>query len=401
MRIAVVSPFLDRRHGTERCIVEQIERFLQDGCVVHVYSQSIRDMEVVRPSGRTEVSGKAIWHRIPSLPGPHLVNFFWWYAANQALRWFQRTFQSLHFDVVFSPGINCADVDAIVVHIVFHEFVRLVGDELKLRDAPLRTWPVLIHRRLYYRLIMALENRIYRRQRVALAAVSGLTARELAEHFGRTDVTVILNAVDLARFNAPERLRRRPASRKQLQISEDKLVLLLVGNDWKKKGLPTLLGAVAANPGLPFYVLVVGRDNREPFLAQIQESRLEERVCFAEASADVMQFCAAADVYVGPSLHDSFALPPLEAMACGLPVITTATNGGAQIITEGVDGFVLSNAKDVAALAQLLRRLYEEPETRLTVGENAARTVQSLTWQRNARETLEFLTKAFGQKDGR
>jgi len=405
MRLAVVSPFLDRRHGTERCIVEQIERFLQNpGCEVHVYAQSVEDLDVVRSSERRS-SGisarKAIWHRIPILPGPHLLNFVWWYVANQGLRWFHRTFRSLQFDVIFSPGINCADADAIVVHIVFHEFFRLVREELRLRGAPLRSWPVLVHRLLYYRLIMALEKRIYRNPRIALAAVSSLTAREITSHFGRTDVSVILNAVDLERFNLAERLRRRSAVRQSYRFSETEFVALLVGNDWKKKGLTYLLQAVARVSELPMRVLVVGRDDRAAFLAQMHDLHIEERVLFAEPSSDVMQFFAACDVYAGPSLHDSFALPPLEAMASGLPVITSKDNGGSQVITEGVDGFVLSDPRNSAALGQLLRRLYEDPELRRSVGESAARTVQSLTWERNARETLAFLTSAMERKGAR
>ncbi len=354
LRIAVVSPFLDRQHGTERCIVEQIEYFLrQPGCEIHIYSQSIQDLDVVRferspvpPSA----SGKAVWHRIPALPGPHLLNFFWWYFANQALRWYQQKFRGLRFDLVFSPGINCRDADAIVVHIVFHEFFRLVHGDLRLRDAPL--------------------------------------------HFARPDVAIIPNAVDLARFNPPERLRRRDQGRKLLQLSENEFALLLVGNDWKKKGLATLLTSIAAIQHLPLRLLIVGRDDRAPFLEQIQHLHLEGRVFFLDPSSDIMHFYSAADVYTSPSLHDSFALPPIEAMACGLPVITSVTNGGSQIITEGFDGFVLSDAQDSVALSRLISQLYEQPELRRSVGENAARTAKSYSWERNASETWEFLAKA-------
>jgi glycosyltransferase involved in cell wall biosynthesis len=398
LRIAVVSPFLDRAHGTERCIVEQIERFLRrPGCEIHIYSQSVRDLDVVRfrrSSASPSTPGKAIWHRIPALPGPHLLNFLWWYFANQALRWFHAKFRGLCFDLVFSPGINCADAGAIVVHIVFHEFFRLVGRDLRFRDAPLSSWPVLLHRIIYYNLIMALENRIYRDPRISLAAVSHLTAGELTAHFARQDVTVIPNAVDLARFNLPERLRRREPSRKILQLPETEFVLLLVGNDWKKKGLEPLLNAMAAIRHLPLRLLVVGRDNCVPFLEQIQRLNLAGRVLFLEPSSDIMHFFAAADVYTGPSLHDSFALPPIEAMACGLPVITSATNGGSQIITEGLDGFVLSDAHDGVALSLLISRLYEQPELWRSVGQNAARTAQSYSWGRNASETWEFLCRA-------
>ena len=402
MRIAVVSPFLDRRHGTERCIVEQIEYFLrQPACEIHIYSQSIRDLDVVQFSGSSvppPPPGKAIWHRIPTLPGPHLLNFLWWYFANQALRWYQQKARGLCFDLVFSPGINCTDADAIVVHIVFHEFFRLVHSELRLRDAPVSRWPILIHRILYYRLIMALENRVYRNPRVNLAAVSQLTANELTRHFARQDVSVIPNAVDLARFNLPERLRRREEARKLLQLSEDELVLLLVGNDWKKKGLAPLLTSIAAIQHIPLRLLVVGRDDRAPFLEQIQRLHLDGCVLFPEPSSDIMKFYAAADLYAGPSLHDSFALPPIEAMACGLPVITSVTNGGSQIITEGFDGFVLSDPQDSVALSQLIARLYEQHELRRSVGEKAALTVKSYTWQRNAEETFQFLLETLHRK---
>lgn len=398
----MVSPFLDRRHGTERCVVEQIERFLEKSdCEVHIYSQAIQDFDVVCYSGTGGSSGvarKAVWHRIPVLPGPYLTNFLWWYFANLALRWYHRKFRSLAYDLVFSPGINCPDADAIVVHIVFHEFFRLVHGELRLRDAPFRTWPTVLHRILYYRLIMALENLIYHNSRVSLAAVSSLTAREISSHFGRADVTVIPNAVDLARFSLSERLRRRASARHALNISETDFVLLLVGNDWKKKGLPCLLDAVARVPQLPFRVLVVGRDDRATFLPRIHRLHLEDRVVFVEPSPDIMQFYAAADVYAGPSLHDSFALPPIEAMACGLPVITTVNNGGSQVITDGLDGFVLEDPTDSATLAQLVERLHAQPDLRRRVGEAAARTAQSYTWERNASETWDFLCQALARK---
>jgi UDP-glucose:(heptosyl)LPS alpha-1,3-glucosyltransferase len=285
-----------------------------------------------------------------------------------------------------------------VVHVVFHEFFREVHQDLRLREAPLSAWPVLLHRALYYRLIIAFENRIYRNPRIGLATVSKRTAEELARHFARSDVSVIPNAVDLARFNLPERLRRRELARKFLQLPDNEFVLLLVGNDWKSKGLDPLLHAVAALQNLPVRLLVVGRDNSSPFLVLIQRLGLAGRVLFQPPSSDIMQFYAAADVYAGPSLHDSFALPPMEAMACGLPVITSVTNGGSQIITDGSDGFILSDAQDSLALSRIISRLYEQPELRRSVGEKAAFTVKSYSWQRNAEQTFEFFLETLRRK---
>lgn len=377
--------------------MEQIERFLQrPDCEVHIYSQSVRDLEVVpfSPHSSGPAVACAIWHRVPALPAPHLFNFLWWYFANQALRWYHRIFRSLSYDVIFSPGINCSDADAIAVHAVFHRLYHDLQSELRLRSAPLSNWPVLLHRRLYYRLLMALEKRIYPDKKVALAAVSNLTASELASLFSRTDVAVIPNAVDTSRFNPTERLRRRAEARSEMQISESSFVVLLIGNDWKNKGLRCLLQSVAALRHLPLQVLVAGRDARDPFLSQIESLQLGQRVLFADPSPDVMRFYAAADAYCGPSLHESFSLPPLEAMACGLPVIVSSRSGVSQAITHGSDGFLLENPEDAEALAELLSRLYQQADLCRSLGESAVRTAQSYSWERNAAETWDFLARA-------
>jgi UDP-glucose:(heptosyl)LPS alpha-1,3-glucosyltransferase len=100
----------------------------------------------------------------------------------------------------------------------------------------------------------------------------------------------------------------------------------------------------------------------------------------------VQWYYAAADVYAGPSLEDTFAQPPAEAMACALPVITTATNGTAEIMTDGVDGLILPDPNDVAGLAQRIRWLYKHPEQRERIAAQAAVTAGAYTWDRNGVE---------------
>jgi UDP-glucose:(heptosyl)LPS alpha-1,3-glucosyltransferase len=136
-----------------------------------------------------------------------------------------------------------------------------------------------------------------------------------------------------------------------------------------------------------------------PFFRETARSLgLNEQCCWETASEDAIDLYGAADAYVSPTLEDAFALPPLEAMACGLPVITSVNNGGSQIITENVDGFVLSDPNDAVALARHLRNLQEQPDLRLRIGDNARRTAQAYTWDRNASETWEFLKQASARK---
>ena len=181
-RIAVVSPFLDKKHGTERCVLEQVERLAREhDYEIHIYSQRLEDVRDVLVFGRTtsgsnelKRNNHIIWHRVPSIAGPHVLKYVWWFFINHVQRWKDQRFRGLRFDLVYSPGINCLDADAIIVHIVFHEFYRLVIEDLRLRHLPLRALPRAIHRRLYYQLAMALERKVYRDPDVALAAVSWL-----------------------------------------------------------------------------------------------------------------------------------------------------------------------------------------------------------------------------------
>jgi glycosyltransferase involved in cell wall biosynthesis len=118
----------------------------------------------------------------------------------------------------------------------------------------------------------------------------------------------------------------------------------------------------------------------------------------APPQRDVMDFYAAADLYVSPSREDSFGLPVLEAMACGLPVITSTFAGVAELITDETDGFILRDPSDSQALAQLLERLYVDESLRNRISEAATRTAEQWTWDRNAAEIWELLKYAAEKK---
>lgn len=396
MRLAVVSPFLDRRHGTELCIIEQIERLAsQHGWEIHIYSQRVEDVHglLTTPCAATS-AGEISWRKVSDIPGPHLIKFLWWYFANRRQRRRDRSAGNCRPDVTYSPGINCSDVDAIVVHIVFHEFYSRVRSELRLRHLPIRNWPLAVHRKLYYRLIMFLERRIYTNPRIHLAAVSPLVAGQLKSFFQREDVVLIPNAVDTARFDSSTRLARRNASRASFGLAEDVFVLLLIGNDWKKKGLDQLLRALELNRDLPLRLLVVGRDEPALYAATLSRLQLTGRVHFLAPSPDVMQFYSAADAYVGPSLEDAYGLPVIESMSCGLPVICSVRSGVSAIIEDGVDGLLLRRPEQPEDLAALLRLLVQDKSLRESLGQAAIRKAAQFTWDHNARMTHEFLLGA-------
>ena len=396
MRLAVVSPFLDRQHGTELCVTEQIERLVrQYHWSVELYSQRVSQLNGVRPaSGAFQNSTDSIlWHKVSDVPGPHLLKYLWWFVANHWQRWSDRTSGKVRPDLVYSPGINCLDADVIVVHIVFHAFYERVRPELALdHRIPLSSWPRLIHRRLYYKLVMLLERKVYRNPRVRLVAVSSLVAAQLKTHFQRDDVAIIPNAVDTVRFTPEGRIAKRNVSRRSLSYSENDFVALLIGNDWKKKGLDTLLIALASLTDLPLHVLVVGRDDPNFYRPLLNQLALQDRVRFEKPSADVLSFYAVADLYVGPSLEDAFNLPMLEAMACGLPVIASVQAGASENIHDYETGLLLRDPRDPDQLVRLIRWLFDNAELRGRIGEAASRYVRdNCNWDQNVARTREFL----------
>jgi UDP-glucose:(heptosyl)LPS alpha-1,3-glucosyltransferase len=386
--LAVVSPFIDKRHGTERRVAEWTSRLTGD-YDVHVYSQRVEDLDL----------SKLTWHRIPKLPGPHIGNFVWWLGANHIWRWWDRKFRGIRHDLVFTPGTNCFDADAISIHIVFAEFVRQVRPELAFGRNPVRSWPRLVHRRVYYRLVIALERHLYTRPRAQLILIARKTAADLDRFYGaHDDLPVVYMGLDHAVFNPQARLARRDAARKELGIPDAQFAFLLVGNDWLKKGLFTLLEAMPLLADLQVALYVAGSDETRPYDAPIARLELAGRVRFLPSRGDVAFYYAAADAYVGPSLEDTFAQPPMEAMACGLPVITTSTNGTAEIMTDGVDGLILENPNDWRALAAQMREVCEDSDLRARLAEQAARTASRYTWDENGREFIQIFSRILRRK---
>jgi len=395
LRLAVVSPFLDRQHGTEVCVIEQIERLVRTGrCSIELYSQRVSQLNGVRPAALV-LPGEQVdirWHQVSDIPGPHLIKYLWWFGANYWQRRQDKRSGRVRPDIIYSPGINCPDADVIVVHIVFHAFYEQVRSELALHRLPFRSWPRVIHRRLYYKLVKSLERRIYSNRRVRLMAVSSLVARQLEIHFQREDVVVIPNAVDTLRFTSEARITKRVAARQSLSYQDSEFLLLLIGNDWKKKGLDALIEASALLKDLPLQILVVGADEPALYHLLIEKLGVQQRVRFEKPSMDVLTFYAAADLYVGPSLEDSFGLPILEAMACGVPVIASANAGASELVQDGKTGLILRDPRNQVELASLIRKIHGDDILRVSMGVAASRYVASnCNWDENAEKTWRVL----------
>src|SRR5260370_12365993 len=374
LRLAVVSPFVDRRHGTERALAELLERLARkEHCEIHLFAQRVEDLALAPPGVTPSPDpGAIIWHKVPSIPGPHLLRFLAWLFLNSICRAWDRWGKGLRFDLVLSPGINCLSAEVVIVHALFHRLQELACEEhLDLaRPDRLRR----LHRRVYYALLAQLEHRIYGDPKVSIVAVSLRTARLLDGYFHRQDVRVIPNGVDTTQFSPSARLALRANARLRRNIQESNFVLLLIGNDWRVKGLETVLHAMSTLRELPILLIAAGDDSSDAFREMAKSLGISELFRFEPSPSHVLHFYSAADLYVSPSREDSFGLPVAEAMACGLPAITSIFAGVSSLLHDGVDGFILRDPHDAKTLATMIRTLYDQAEWRNRMGQDATTT---------------------------
>jgi len=190
----------------------------------------------------------------------------------------------------------------------------------------------------------------------------------------------------------------RERSRRELNYSPNDFVVLLIGNDWRNKGLSTLLAAVSQCRDLPIRLLVVGQDDPRYFRARAQELLIANHVQFVSPASDVRHFYAAADVLAAPSLEDSFNLPVLEAMSCGLPVIVSPHAGISHWLTNDRDTILLKDPENIAELTGVLRLMATDSAKRKAISENALQTAAKFSWDAHARELRRLLVSAAGKK---
>ncbi len=201
---------------------------------------------------------------------------------------------------------------------------------------------------------------------------------EIHERFGLplARLPVIYNAIDPAVFH-PGLARDRATVRARHGIPADACVFLLVGSAYARKGVARALEALAAVPA-PAHLLVVGRD-RHParYVALARRHGVAGRVTFAGAQTDPKPYYGAADAFVLPTLYDALSNAVLEALACGLPVVTSDRCGAGELVVAHGAGTVCA-ARDIGALAAAMTGLLDAG-VRARAGANALAAMRPLT----------------------
>jgi UDP-glucose:(heptosyl)LPS alpha-1,3-glucosyltransferase len=229
----------------------------------------------------------------------------------------------------------------------------------------------------YHWYTLAAEKRLFQSPRLrAVICNSNMVKQELRRHFAlpETKLRVIYSGVDLAAFHPRLREAWRERKRSELGIADETMVFLFVGSGFRRKGLPQLLRALSGVRDA--HLVVVGADKELPRLRRAAaRTGLSVRVHFMGGQEDVGPWYGMADCFVLPTLYDPFPNAALEAMACGLPLVTSLQCGAAEFVESGVEGYICRDPLDVVELARCLN-LAAAPGQTQRMGAAARRRVE-------------------------
>jgi UDP-glucose:(heptosyl)LPS alpha-1,3-glucosyltransferase len=230
--------------------------------------------------------------------------------------------------------------------------------------------------------------------------VSKLVARDLERTLGwpMERTRLIYNGVDLQRFAPANRELHRDAVRKRLKIRPEELLVLFVAHNATLKGLPTLIRAVGQlrQANKPVRLVTIGGDDARKYARAARDQGAEDAIACLGAIEDTAPFYAAADVFALPTWYDSCSLVVLEALASGVPVITSSHNGASELLTEGRDGFVIDDPGDWQQLAAHLTTLLD-PTTRQQMGMAARHLAERQPVEANYRQVMALWQQIAGR----
>lgn len=371
MRIAFVVHDYNRTLGHSRYVAELAERFAGEH-EVHVFANRFESL----PPGITG-------HRVPALRGSALLSIFSFVLPATLM-------VGGGFDIVHAQGFTVRGADIVTAHICNARWLegrrRIEGGRLPWRE------------RAFGALVIPAERWALRTPGATVIAISQALAADLRRLYGLTgEIAVVPHGVDASQFNPGVRARFRDAVRRELGIHPGEVTFLYVGD--LRKGFAPAVSALATVPGTR--LVGVSRTDPREFLDRAAEAGVAGRVAVLPATSRVEQYYGAADALVLPTPYDAFGMVITEAMACGLPVITTPLAGASELMTPGVEGLLVESPTDVEALAAAMRTLAAGSDLRERMGAAAAALMTTHTWDRVAARTLDVYRRHLDRRPAR
>lgn len=374
MKIAILRKKYTFHGGAEGFSKGFIDLLVREGHEVHIYAIQWEQGEVKK---------NIFFHRVPAV------------TFNSLLR-------DLTFALLSKRQLEQEDYDVIQSHDkTLYQDVYRAGDGCHIE------WLKQRWRRIgflgkcsivlnpYHWLILAIERMIFKGHRYRkILAISELVKNNIMDnyHVAPEDIQVIYNPVDLEKFHPSNKGKFRQEIREKYGILEKDFVALFVGSGFERKGVRYLIEA-AELLDEHVTIMIAGKGSDEKFRSMIRK----QRVIFCGPQKHIEQYYAAADAFVLPAVYEPFGNVHLEALASGLPVITTKNSGASEIIENGKSGFVVSVPADTKAIAEGMARLLAR-DVRERMSIEARRVAEKFTFQRHAAEITQLYSDIMKDK---
>jgi UDP-glucose:(heptosyl)LPS alpha-1,3-glucosyltransferase len=393
MRIAIIQEHVEAgRGGAETSVLEMARHLCALGLDVTILAAEARERtspadgrSSARPTTPSPENGPAE-PRLMRLPSRG-----WTRAARTRayLHAVERYLAGERFDVVHAvTPCSCADVyqprGGLYPETIARSVARVRGAVMR---GLVRAGRAFNPRQ---RMLLRVERELLERSDPPyVAAVSRYVERQVRAAFPSFPPqrsVVVFNGVEIEPYAAPRAAEVRGALREQWGLSARQPVALFLAHNFRLKGLPELLRAAALAPDGPALV-VAGRGRTGPFRRMAQRLGVELRVRFVGASHAAPELLAAVDVLAHPTWYDPCSRVVLEALCCGVPVVTTRWNGAAEAMEPGRHGVVIDSPADGPGLAAALASCLDGT-LRAALAEDRDRMRGGLSVARHARELL-------------
>ncbi len=267
----------------------------------------------------------------------------------------------------------------------------------------------------YHWLILALERSIFKGHRFRkIIAISEMVKKNVINNYGVSpdEIEVIYNGVNVEKFHPENRKKYKNEIRQKHGLADTDFVVLFAGSGFERKGVKFLLKAIESISA-PISLMIVGKGSDKKFKTarHVQATNVQGNVIPAKAGhhvgdptvagiqkkgtivfcgpqKDIHKYYASSDIFVFPTMYEPFGNVHLEALASGLPVITTKYSGAAEIIKDGVNGFVVQKPEDFESIAEKIEGVFNDREKLVSMGKNARRLAEEFTYKRHIDKIL-------------
>ncbi len=378
MNLALLLHSLSRNNGISRVVLSLAGEFSKRGHSTHIYTSRL----LLSAEDKKSLPENVFLHRYPCLRGSNRI----WTAPFGALLPYLKG----GHDLVVSHLLTVwQDV------IVMHNDPQPVEVE-RISAVPFTIDPPRLRSKNRFLRTFIERKRFAPRRYKRVVAASELSAEGIARTYGvsRDRLTVIRHGVDSSYFSPAQRQARRKAARARLDLAPSELAFAYIGDSGK--GLEFAIRGIAAAPCAKTGVLIAAGPFRADKYAALAAELGLRLICENDWS-DIRDLFSAGDIFINPTPLDTFGLAVLEAMAMGLPVITTKYAGVSELLKDGENAFILERPWDTAKIADIATRL-SDPARRERVSGRGLELAAGLSWEQPALNHLALYEKIIKAK---